>query len=65
MDKYFRNHIYKIVVINWISSQPFEQPGSDNLFLLAFHVMRLFSFFIPGFSGNVEQSATLDSLQQQ
>ena len=27
IDIFFRNHIYKIRVIHWISYQPYEQPG--------------------------------------
>ena len=27
IDKLLRNHIYKIIVIHWISYEPFEQPG--------------------------------------
>ena len=29
IDKLLRNHIYKIIVIHWISYEPFEQPGPD------------------------------------
>ena len=29
IDKLLRNHIYKIIIIHWISYQPFEQPGPD------------------------------------
>ena len=28
IDK-LRNHIHKIIVIHWISYEPFEQPGHD------------------------------------
>ena len=32
IDKLLRNHIYKIIVVHWISYQPFfEQPGPDRL----------------------------------
>ena len=27
IDNFFRNHIYKIKVIQWISYRPFEQSG--------------------------------------
>ena len=27
IDKSLRNQIYKIIVIHWISYQPFEEPG--------------------------------------
>ena len=27
IDELFRNHTYKIIVIQWISYQPFEQPA--------------------------------------
>ena len=27
INKLLRNHIYKIIVIHWISYQSFEQPG--------------------------------------
>ena len=30
IDRLLRNHIYKIIVIHWISYQPFEQPGPDR-----------------------------------
>ena len=29
-DKLLRNHIYKIIVIDWISYRPFEQPGPGD-----------------------------------
>ena len=31
IDKLLRNHIYKIIIIHWISYQPFEQPAPDQL----------------------------------
>ena len=31
INKQFINHIYKIIVIHWISYLPFEQPGPDLL----------------------------------
>ena len=30
IDKLLRNHIYKIIVIHWISYEPFEQPGPER-----------------------------------
>ena len=30
-DKLLRNHTYKIIVIHWMSYQPFEQPGPELL----------------------------------
>ena len=30
IDKLLRNHIHKIIVIHWISYEPFEQPGPDS-----------------------------------
>ena len=27
IDEFLSNHIYKIIVIHWISCHPFEQPG--------------------------------------
>ena len=29
IDKLLRNHIHKIIVIHWISYEPFEQPGPE------------------------------------
>ena len=31
IDKLLRNHVNKIIVIHWISYQPFEQPGPVHL----------------------------------
>ena len=33
INKLLRNHVYKIIVIHWISYQPFEQPLNCIIFL--------------------------------
>ena len=35
INKLLRNHIYKIIVIHWISYQSFEQPGPGMLIIIS------------------------------